>query len=382
MKRICSFLLAMMFSALCASAAMAEAAPVSIKELPAVTSPRWKQTYEAHGRTINVDVDIYIPSAENAPVIKVQTALGIPEPENSKLVKEYKNADKEDKINSFCFESDDYSTYIQHAIPPLGGKTKKDLYNASTMRESVHDLPRYDENQAYAYNNKLTVKQAAEIIVKNTQAFFPGTELRVDTVYVGGETYYRRNNKHISDLGYYDLNMTQCFNGIPFMAEIRNAYWNWRNDELNFESFGKGTVLARVYSDSAWLMNACLYRESGIVCPDIPLLPFDAVKEKIEALILSGHIRWINSISWGYVQYATVNPKEQVLLPSWVVWAEYHPDGPESEASFGINDSGLYFLGDNPYYMPLIINAQTGEIINSKSTADNRYMCPDLSAWQ
>ena len=183
-------------------------------------------------------------------------------------------------------------------------------------------------------------------------------------------------------MGYYDLKMSQCFNGIPFMAEIRNAYWDWQKDELNFESFSKGTVLARVYSDSAWLFNACLYQESGTICADIPLLPFDAVKEKIEALILSGHIRWINSISLGYVQYATLNPKEQVLLPSWVVWAEYHPDDPESEASFSINDSGLYFLGDNPYYMPLIINAQTGEMIDSKSTADNRYMCPELSAWQ
>ena len=103
MKRICCFLLAILFSILCAFAAMAEATPVSIKELPGLTSPHWKQTYEAYGRTIDVDVDIYIPPTEKAPVIKVQTALGIPEPENSKLVKEYKNADKEDKINSFCF---------------------------------------------------------------------------------------------------------------------------------------------------------------------------------------------------------------------------------------------------------------------------------------
>ncbi|MBP5726605.1 MAG: hypothetical protein J6Y48_05965, partial [Clostridia bacterium] len=333
MRKLCSLLFAILFSLLYISAAMAETRTFSIKELPEVTSPRWKQTYEAHGRTIDVDVDITVPEADTAPVLKVCRAPVLEDPLRSELAEEYEKADKKDKKHYYYFESDDYSTYIQHAIPPLAGKTKNDMYNAATMRENVQDLPRYDENQAYAYNNKLTVKQAAEVVVKNIQAFFPDTELWVDTVYIGGETYYRKNNKHISDLGYYDLNMTQCFRGIPFITEIRNAYWDRRKDELNFESFDKGTVAARIYSDSAWLFNACLYQESGTVCEDIPLLPFDAVKEKIEALILSGHIRWINSVSLGYVQYATMNPKEQVLLPSWVVWTEYHPDGPESESS-------------------------------------------------
>ena len=71
-----------------------------------------------------------------------------------------------------------------------------------------------------------------------------------------------------------------------------------------------------------------------------------------------------------------------ISLPSWVVWTEYHPDGPESESSDGIHDSGLFFLGDNPYYMPIIINAQTGEMIDPKNKTKDRCMCPDLSAWQ
>ena len=68
MKRICSFLLAIIFSTLCASAAMADTRTFSIKELPDVTSPRWKQTYEAYGRTIDVDVEIIIPEVENAKI--------------------------------------------------------------------------------------------------------------------------------------------------------------------------------------------------------------------------------------------------------------------------------------------------------------------------
>ncbi len=61
MKRICSLLLTILFSVLYITAAMADTRTFSIKELPDVTSPRWKQTYEAYGRTIDVDVEIMIP---------------------------------------------------------------------------------------------------------------------------------------------------------------------------------------------------------------------------------------------------------------------------------------------------------------------------------
>ncbi len=113
-----------------------------------------------------------------------------------------------------------------------------------------------------------------------------------------------------------------------------------------------------------------------------PLLPFDAVKDQVETLILKGYVRWVNSVTLGYVQYETSNPKEQVLLPSWVVWCEYHPDGPSGEAAYGVNDSEMMFDGYNPYYLPLIFNALTGEMIDPANTAEDRYMCPDLSAWK
>ena len=51
----------------------------SITELRKVKSTHWEKTYKAYGRTIDVNVDIEIPSTNAAPVIVVRSAAPINE---------------------------------------------------------------------------------------------------------------------------------------------------------------------------------------------------------------------------------------------------------------------------------------------------------------
>lgn len=46
---------------------------------------RWTQTYEAHGRTIEVDIPIIVPEVEKLPVVKVEAYYAI---RNDKLNRE------------------------------------------------------------------------------------------------------------------------------------------------------------------------------------------------------------------------------------------------------------------------------------------------------
>ena len=144
MKRICSLLLAILFSALCASAAMAEAETFSIKELPGVTSSRWKQTYEAYGRTIDVDVEIIIPEVETAPALKVQWAPALEDPLRSELAAEYEKADKEDNKHYYSFKSKkSHTLYLEHKWPLRGG-TKKNKESWEKVTADYSDLIRFD----------------------------------------------------------------------------------------------------------------------------------------------------------------------------------------------------------------------------------------------
>ena len=48
--------------------ALAERPTLSVAELRAQTPKRWTQTYQAHGRTIAVDVPIEIPDVRQIPI--------------------------------------------------------------------------------------------------------------------------------------------------------------------------------------------------------------------------------------------------------------------------------------------------------------------------
>ena len=383
MKRKCTMLLIMLSIVLCVHHAMSELSPVPIAQLAKLTSSKWQQSYKAYGRTIDVNVELSIPEVDTIPVIKVRKAAPISEPRNSEIEDEYKKADEKDKINTYDYESVDFRTYVEHACPPSWGKNKKEnVYKEGRMGSHVFDLLEYDEDKAYADNNPLTVREAVEIAQSHIREFFPDVVTRPNTIWIDGQTFWKKNNKPIQKLGAYVINMVQCFHGVPVMGEIFKAYVNSIYWQINWENYGRGSVVAEIYSDDAWMVHGRLYQETEVICEDIPVLPFDAVKDQIETLIQNGYIRWINSVTLGYVQFESQNPAEQILLPCWVVWCEYHPDGPQSEASYGVNDSDLMFDGNNTYYRPIVINAQTGELFDPKSEERDCCMCPDLSAWK
>ena len=396
MKRICSLLLAIILSALCTPAAMAEAAPVSIKELPAVTSPHWKQTYEACGRTIDVDVDITIPAVESAPALMVRWAPALEDPLRSELAAEYEKADKQDNKHYYRFKNNNAYLSLDHKWPLRGG-TKKDKEDFAKVTSDENDLIRFDPDQAYAENNPMTVREAAEIIRTHLREVLPDVDIQLDTAWTIGAVRWKRNKKILDNKGFYCLNMRQCFHGIPLMASICAAYTD-PFDQLWSEGIGddnethiyilvrrdvdQGLIRGSVYSEDSWHFVAYLYEETEKLCNDLPLVPFDAVKSQVEDLITDGYVRWINSVTLGYAQFKTENKDDYVLIPSWVVWCEYLPDGPQAEKEYGVNDSELLFDGNNGFYRPLIINAQTGKLYDPESTEPGRIICPDLSAWQ
>lgn len=196
---------------------------------------------------------------------------------------------------------------------------------------------------------------------------------------MSGRTFWKQNGESIRGIGSYHLNFSQVFRSIPFMASVHQAFSQFSvGNEDPWLAF-RGVMNASVYSADAWSFSCCLYQETGVLCQDVPLLPFDAVKGKVEALILSGHVRWVDSVTLGYVQFDTDDPNEQILLPCWVVWCEYHPEGAASERTGGENSSAsLLYDGNNEYYRPLVINAQTGQLIDPESEAKSRCLCPEI----
>lgn len=97
---------------------LAEGLRYPIAELPAVTSPRWHQTYVAHERTMEVDEDVRIPAVSAAPVLLVETAPRVPEALRRALAEECAQALMDDQVRDYGFFSSDFRTTLIHATPP------------------------------------------------------------------------------------------------------------------------------------------------------------------------------------------------------------------------------------------------------------------------
>ena len=368
-------------AALCLAclSAGAEETRYSIQQLPSMTTSRWQQTYEAYGRAIQVDVDVSIPQAQAAPVLTVQAAPPLDEPLRSELEAWYAQAEKTDKVNHYSFQSTDYKTTITHALPPTWGETRDSEFVAGAMGIEEKDLYVFEQDTAYAYNNALTVAEALDIAQQHVAQLYPDETLRLRRIYLSGRTYWKKNNATIRDEGGYNLCFSQTFHGIPYLASSHEAFTQFSVGDENHLLSSRGLVRASVFDADAWSVSCCLYRETGVLYDDISLLPFDAVKDKVEALILKGYVRWIDDVSLGYAQFDSDLPDEQILVPCWVVWCEYHPGGPRSERRSDVNSSAsLMYDGNNDYYRPLIINAQTGEMLDSENETEGRCACPAI----
>ena len=378
MRKKAVMLLGILLLALLPERGFGETQRYSIRDLPAVTSPRWQQAYAAHGRIISVDVEVEIPQAEAAPVLLVRAAPPV-EPSLAQTLEDFcAQGMRTDKVNAYFFTSTNFSTAFDHATPPMWGKTRESdaFYDQETMGWQSHFLTDYALDAAYAEDNPLPLGEAVAIAKEQVAALFPNDALRLTNVATFDRTYNKKTQQFISEKGYYHLEFHQIFRGIPFMGSVHKAFSRKAVGNENYTLEYRGCASADVFDADAFLFVCWFYQEESVLHPDIPLIPFDAAKSKVEALIQDGYVRAVDTVTLGYVQFDTENEQVQALVPAWVIWCEYQQEGPAAERSAPFYTDG--WSEGEPYYRPLIINAQTGELLNPENEEYGRCMVPDI----
>ena len=365
MRKLCSLLLFIIFSLLCITAATAETQTFSIKELPGVTSSRWEQTYEAYGRTIRVNTDIVIPDMEQIPLLAVQPMEPLPEEEVQKYEEMFSTP------YSSKFLNDKYRTYISFS----DHEGHPDLSNAEKVTTPNRPLYEYDRNKAYTEDNDLTVAEAENLVRENIQKVFPGMDFRVDKIVINDRTKYRKSGKKLEAKGYYELDCAQVIDGVPVAGSIHNAYRNGRTKHDRIIG-NYGTASAAVTDEGNFYGRYSIWNTTAELGTPDQFLPFDAVRPKIEDMIMSGNIRHVFSVNLGYAQYDLPEGSkyEYILVPAWVVCAGWM-DEPEEEddGSTSVNGSD-YAMGCT--YLPIIVNAVTGEVTNPLDESVDRMLLP------
>ncbi len=380
--RLKRWIAALMSAALALGAcacAYAEGGRHSISDIAALSGGGWHETYQAYGRTIRVDLEIEVPAVDRAPVLLVEEMPALDGQRQRELDALYNHVQDDNPINSYDFRSDDYSTAWIYKLPY--GFDEKAGETMLTVKWPRRAQMAYDWTKAYADNNPLPLQAAFDIALERFHDVFPGIDLMVKDVALEDRYLNKKTGEPIREMGGYLLNCRQLFHGIPQITTANRTFLSRLThdavDEIPF--FGDYNVLATVVADDAYSLNCKLIREKAVLHEDIPLLSFDDVKPAIAALIQSGNIRNVYKVQLAYVVFD--NPDDLndtfVLLPCWVAWCEYYRDAKEEMKEYQKNTP--YF--EHLWYKPIILNAQTGDLLDPKSVDPLRARCPEIIPW-
>lgn len=380
--------------------ALAHADMVSIAELreQAEEMGRWTQTYEAHGRNVQVDIPIIIPEVEAVPVLSVQTYrpleytslategidatpedLGVLLRYDDRKLYTHLNPDETDQSTKVYVSKTDDKIEIRHHIP-YGMLFK----NGQELERSCTSYYPYElnANVAYAENNNLTIQEAKNCLECMIDYYYGTSEYSINYI----EVCSRGRNKQgevfdQSPKGTYIIHFWQDFRGIPLNMLAYKLY-DRTDSKIDCESFSRIGEATNGYIE---IMDSTSYSvmvmrlvENGMVMSDIPLAPIDHVIDGIEKYIEKGLIRNIYSLRLGYTCFLSKESTESfVLYPMWILECDFVQSSGEkihkNEYSSDIRDGYAF--------KRLAINAQTGEVIDTKLVRDDQLYCPSILTW-
>ena len=111
-------------------------------------------------------------------------------------------------------------------------------------------------------------------------------------------------------------------------------------------------------SDGSCRIQIAPMREIGLIAEDVPLCSFDKVRHAVEERILSGHIRRVYALRFGYCCYRA-SDGGNVLAPVWQIECDYAFDPAKA-----MEPDDSYPIAERAHYSTMIVDAQTGEFVN------------------
>lgn len=377
MKKVISGCISLLLVSLCVGA-FGEAPRYTLADLRAQAAEGWHETYEAYGRTVRIDLDDFVPQAEAAPVLLCGRHALPPEAKRDELARKYRVNVEDPKSSTFFEAREEYGTTVFGMRYPftLDGASGETMLNTCWPQRAQ---AQYDWDQAYADNNPLTVRQAHDIALKlYKEVYGADQELALEYIGLQDRYYSKKTGEPIREKGCYLMRFRQLIRGIPYFACAKWAFVQHDSDMLEGR-YNDFRINCSIFDKDMYYINCEPLEERSLIHEDIPLCSYEAAKAALEELILSGNIRRIFSLQFGYALYGNPEDLDETfyLVPSWIAYCEY-----QKSARDEINEydaQSMYF--EASYYRPVIVNAQTGECLNPTSMEADRSLCPPIITW-
>lgn len=320
---------------------------VSISELrqQVETMGRWTQTYEAHGRTIEVDIPIYIPNEKELAVYDC-----------SAYTEYIKNPNSDDKNNVYS-----YNENLRELTKENDGTSEADIevYGKGTelriMLNNPEDLLgknkndnikikeygfyqyQVDDKVTYAENNEMSLEEAEKYLEEIVEYFIKDEYNGIDIDYIKIAGRGRKTKSYTDEelgeyvdyypKGSYFFNYYQTLHKIPIMMTIIATLNNKQENKIYgdlFEYWGTtGGICQIMDRNSFWLTIKWMKIEKEHE-ETVKLLPIEQIINTVEKEIKAGHVRNVYALKLGYIIYLNDrSPETYTLYPMWVLDCDY-----------------------------------------------------------
>ena len=327
--------------------ALASGDMVSISELRQQVEAmgRWTQTYEAHGRTIEVDIPIYIPNEKELAVYDC-----------SAYTEYIKNPNSDDKNNVYS-----YNENLRELTKENDGTSEADIevYGKGTelriMLNNPEDLLgknkndnikikeygfyqyQVDDKVTYAENNEMSLEEAEKYLEEIVEYFIKDEYNGIDIDYIKIAGRGRKTKSYTDEelgeyvdyypKGSYFFNYYQTLHKIPIMMTVIATLNNKQENKIYgdlFEYWGTtGGICQIMDRNSFWLTIKWMKIEKEHE-ETVKLLPIEQIINTVEKEIKAGHVRNVYALKLGYIIYLNDrSPETYTLYPMWVLDCDY-----------------------------------------------------------
>ena len=327
--------------------ALASGDMVSVSELRQQVEAmgRWTQTYEAHGRTIEVDIPIYIPNEKELAVYDC-----------SAYTEYIKNPNSDDKNNVYS-----YNENLRELTKENDGTSEADIevYGKGTelriMLNNPEDLLgknkndnikikeygfyqyQVDDKVTYAENNEMSLEEAEKYLEEIVEYFIKDEYNGIDIDYIKIAGRGRKTKSYTDEelgeyvdyypKGSYFFNYYQTLHKIPIMMTIIATLNNKQENKIYgdlFEYWGTtGGICQIMDRNSFWLTIKWMKIEKEHE-ETVRLLPIEQIINTVEKEIKAGHVRNVYALKLGYIIYLNDrSPETYTLYPMWVLDCDY-----------------------------------------------------------
>lgn len=348
----------------------------------------WHETVQALDREIAIDLDVAVPDVECFPAMEADP---IPLAEGRSSEASVITGDVEQWMSTGFLRIDVPNRLVKSAA--------QKAHPASAAPGGYNQYPilrqfgEFDINTAYAFNNPTTVADAQQLLLEAWEGLYPGEGIALLPhrliAYQGDMKYDSRTDTYSGDplpeseatlMVYFD----QMVGGIPVICGAAESFTRYAGTNNRETQRYHGAIaitqgLKSIGLDEMYRsFQFYLLSPAALLAEDVPLCSFERVKETYLDLVRAGRLRKLTSLRLGYAVWLNETGSAFTLLPTWVAEGDLYPDAETPDAS----DEKQYDAV-SPYWGPILVNAQTAELIDPYNAASSRsFDKPRLILWE